>query len=45
MKKIVLASSALATSPAKGLPSPRAFCSLDLEAGGAGVTRREDSPP
>ncbi len=28
LKKIVLASSALAASPVKGLQSPRAFCSL-----------------
>src|SRR5205809_3879119 len=36
-KKIVLASSALAASPAKGLLSPQACCSLS-----AGVTRPED---
>jgi len=42
LKKIVLAFSALAASPAKALPRPPGVLLVDLEAGGAGVTGRED---
>ena len=48
LTKIVLSSSALAASPAKGLPSPRAFCSLTWKpaarASPAAKIRRRSEP-
>jgi len=48
LKKIVLASSALAASPAKRLASPRAFCSLTWKpaarASPAAKIRRRSEP-